>query len=216
MENNIAEVLLIRGRFEDAALRLEHVLERTSRVSGFRADLRGYAMVNLSRMNHFLGQERQARQHLEQGTRMLRGAGARGLLAEASLWQAEFELETNGPRAALRILWPALLETHRLGRKLLQCRGLRILGRIARAQGRPKIAEVNLRRSARLAEHLGADYEKGKALLALAEVYGSERGSKPWQRSGRAVLKHAATIFRRLGAEPDLESALRLRATFED
>jgi len=212
LDNNLGEVFLSRGRFKEAELHFRKVLERDERAPRSRPDLRGYALINLSRVCAGLLRFRLAGQRLEQGIRILTNAGARGLLAEARLWQAELELETGQARAALRTCWPALLETRRLGRKLLEARGLRVLGRIALAHGRHGAAEANLRRSAGLAERIGADYERGLTLLALAELYTPQDGAKGSLRRRNQALKQAIAIFRRLSSEPNLEKALRLQS----
>ena len=90
----------------------------------------------------------------------------------------------------------------------MEARGLRILGRIVLALGRPDEAERYLRESVGLAERLGADKERAPSLFRLAQLYASPAFDKRGQAA--RALRSAASIFRRFGAEAEAELAERL------
>jgi len=209
--NNIGEVLLTQGRLDEAVGHFLKVVETYERA-GDPLAASGLALVNLSRAYQRQHYYKRASERLQQGIGLLRKAGARGLLTEAYLQQAELELETGRTESALRTCGRALRESRELGTKLLEARGLRVLGRIALVRGRHTQAEADLRQSAALADRLGADYEKGLALLYLAEVYASQAQEKGFHRRCGLALRQARAIFRRLGAERDLSRTERMQA----
>jgi len=215
VDNNIGEVFLTQGRLEEAARRFLKVVDTSERAKEPSSALSGYALVNLSRAYQRQKRYEEARENLERGARILRSVGARGLVLEARLQQAELELEMGRAESALRTCWPTLREIRELGRKLLEARGLRILGRIALAQELYAQAEANLRHSAALAERLDANHDKGLALLYLAELYDRQAYKKGFQHRQRLALGKAITIFRRLGTEADLMRGLRSQAELE-
>ncbi|MEE8442389.1 MAG: tetratricopeptide repeat protein, partial [Dehalococcoidia bacterium] len=210
--NNIGEVLLTQGNLEAAVEHLQVVVE-TYEQTGDPLAATGLALVNMSRAHQLQQNYQKARESLEQGVGLLRKAGARPLLTEASLQNAELELETNGAEAALRICQRALREARETGMKPLEARGLRVLGRIDLARGHYVQAETHLRESAALSGRLGSDYERGLALLTIAELCAESAHEKDIRRRGYTALKQAISIFRRLGAAMDLSKALGLEAT---
>ena len=96
--------------------------------------------------------------------------------------------------------------------RMLEARGLRILGRIALANGRTEQAETCLRESVALARRQGADYETALALLCLAEAYGMGAGGPGVRRRRGVALRQAIAIFRGLRAEGDLPRSLAMQA----
>ena len=209
--NNIGEVLLMQGHVEEAISHLQKVIE-TYEKTGDPLAATGLALVNLSRAYQRQQDYQRAYESLKRGVRLLRRAGARGLLTEANLQRAELNLETDDIESALRTCQRALKETRELGMKLFEARGLRIHGCIAMNRGQYARAEANLRQSIDLTKQISADYEKGVALLCLAKLYGSHRRAKNSRQRYRLALKQALLIFQRIGAHGELSQAFNLQS----
>jgi tetratricopeptide (TPR) repeat protein len=199
VHNNIGEVLLTQGHLSEAVRRFRRVVE-TYEKTGEPLGVSGLALVNLSRAYQRQRHHETAVECVERGKELLRKAGARGPLVEAILQHAELELEAGEVGSAARTCRRALRQSSELGAKLLEARGVRILGRIALARGDRTVAEDNLKRSVALAERLGADYERGLSLLYLAELYDSEPKKTGFRRRSWLARKQAVAILRRLGA----------------
>ncbi len=207
--NNIGEALLAQGSIEDSIGHLQKVVE-TYEERGDPLAAAGLALVNLCRAYQCLGQYDQARVHLRHGRALLKKANAGGLLMEVQVQQAELELEQGQIERAMRTCSLALEQTRQTGAKLLEARALRVMGRISLARGRRSQAESQLLESAVLAETLKADHERALSLLCLAEFYAADTKSLDSLRRGRAFLRKAITLFRRIGATRDLSRALGL------
>ncbi|MBI4340071.1 MAG: tetratricopeptide repeat protein [Chloroflexi bacterium] len=214
VRNNIGEVLLTQGHLEEAVEHLQRVVERYEQT-GEPLAVAGLALVNLSRARQRQQRYGESQDCVEKGIALFRKAGARGLLAEAYLQQAEAELARGRAEAALRTCQRALKDIREMGSRLLETQGLRILGRIAHGQGRLEEAEEDLRESVALAQRLGADYEKAQALLCLAVLYGEQGQREGFARMRGLALRQATAIFRRLGAKGDLSLAMRVQAASE-
>ncbi len=211
VHNNIGEVLLTESRLDEAVGHFQKVVETYDQV-GDPLAAAGLALVNMSRAKQRQHDYTSATHHLERAVELLHKAGARGLLAEAVLQQAELELDTVQTESAFRTCARALQTTRELGAKLLEARALRILGRIALLGGHHAQAEAYLRESAELAHRQGGEYESGLALLSLAEVYGRHGDLKGAGQRRRLALRQATAIFRRLGAEGELSQAMQMQA----
>ncbi|MDP2731102.1 MAG: adenylate/guanylate cyclase domain-containing protein [Dehalococcoidales bacterium] len=212
--NNIAEVLLIQGHIEEAIDHLDKVVETYERT-GSPLGPTGLAMINLSRAYQRQQDYPKAFRQLQKAMELIKKARHPGLQAEALLQQAELELETGQIELARRTCQRGLKETGKMGLKLVEVRGLRILGRInmARADGYVQ-AEANLQQSVLLAEQMKADYEKALSLLYLAELRSSERVGKENRRGFRTAISQAIAIFRRIGAQKDLDRAVKLGTSY--
>ena len=214
VHNNIGEVLLTQGHIEQAIEHLQTLTETCERT-GDLAAATGLALINLSRCYQRQQLFDRALECLEQGVNLLREVGARGLLIEARLQNAELHLETGEIDSASRICHQALRQTREVGARLLESRGLCILGRIRMSRGQYRQAETDLRQSAALAQQLNADYERGRALLYLAELYGNRIEEKGNQHQCQLALRQAEAIFQRMGAQGELAQALRLHKDLE-
>jgi class 3 adenylate cyclase/tetratricopeptide (TPR) repeat protein len=208
--NNIGEVLLMKGNTEAAISHLQKVVQTYEQIGDPMAAT-GLALINLSRAYQCQQDYQIAYESLKRGERLLRKAGARGLLTEARLQRAELHLETGRTDSALRTCQQALNETRKLGMKLFEARGLRIMGCITMKLGRYTRAEDNLRESVDLASQLSADYEKGIALLCLARLYGNQGQEKKSRHQYQISLRKALAIFQRIGAQSQLSQALRFQ-----
>jgi predicted ATPase/class 3 adenylate cyclase len=213
IHSNIGEVLLTQGHLDEAIGHLRKVVDTYER-EGDPLAATGLALVNLSRASQRWHDYERAFDYLKQGKGLLRKAGDRGLLTEALLQEAELHLETAQIESALRRCQQALRDTQALGMKLLEARGLNILGRIELARGRYEQAKANMKQSVVLAKHINADYEMGVALMHLGNLYSTHVQNKYNRRQCQLVLKKAATIFQRAGAEADLSKVLKMQADF--
>jgi len=209
VHNNIGEVLLIQGRLDEAVQHLETAVATHERARDPHAAC-GLALVNLSRASQRQGAYARSSDYLRRGMSILRKTRAGGLLTEARLQQADLRLEMGQVESAQRVCRRALEETRELGMKVLEARGLRILGRIALANGRTERAESSLRESVALARRHDAGYETALTLLCLAELY--DAGERDVRRRRGVALRQAITILRALRAEGDLPRAFRMQA----
>jgi tetratricopeptide (TPR) repeat protein len=207
--NNIGEILLIQGRLEQAASHLEEVVSTYERA-GDPLAAAGLSLVNLCRVCQRQQDFEKASEYLQRGIELLSKVGARALVTEAYLQQAELHLEKGQLETARRMCQQALRRTRELASRVLEARALRILGRINMMQNDPGAAEDSLRQSITLARQLNADYERGLALLFLAALYRDYPLKDGIRRHYKSVLKQAIAIFRRIGAQLDLSQALAL------
>jgi class 3 adenylate cyclase/tetratricopeptide (TPR) repeat protein len=210
--NNMGEVYLIQGHLPEAQEHLVRVVETFDRL-GEPLAATGFALINLSRASQRRHQHKEAWDHLHHGLTLLRKAGARGLLTEALLQQAELELEDGLVELATRSCERALGSAREMGMQLQEARALCIEGKIAMAHHDSDQAQEYLRRSIALAEGTGAQYERGVALLNLAKIYLNDGQGGASHKSGSQPLRRATSIFRRLGAEIELAQAKELRAS---
>jgi class 3 adenylate cyclase/tetratricopeptide (TPR) repeat protein len=209
--NNVGEVLLVMDRRDEAIKHLQKVVE-TYEKEGSPIGCCGLALVNLARAYQRQEDYQAAFDCLERGTKLLQKAGARSFLAEAVLQRSELLLATSQVEAAMSTCRRALDDAQASGFKLVQARGLHILGRIDMTRGLLEQAKEHLQQSADLARRIKADYECGVALLSLARLYLSLRKDRKWGRRSQLALKRAVTIFRRVGAQADLAQALQMQA----
>jgi len=199
--NNVGEVLLTMGQTDEA---LEAFLAAVQPYEN--ADnppyIFGLALVNLSRAYQRKRDYGLAFQAIQRGVRHLKKIGARTLLAEATLQQAEIELEAGDLAGGLRTSQGSLKEVGEMGNTLLQARGLRISGRIHAELGEYQHAEDALKESISLARRAGAAYEEGLSLLRLAELWRREK--KDNSARYQAAIRHGTTILEAMGATADL------------
>lgn len=200
--NNLGEVLLKQGEIAEAAEHFEQTVEIFQR-QGERVAAMGLALVNLSRARLAGGDREGARQRLDEGERLLRGAGARGLLTEALLQRAELALADGDLVAADLHGQECLAAAREMGMQVMEAKCLTVLGEVAARAGRRTEALENLRASSTLCARLGAGYEQGVALLLLARIHANTGQSARYAR-------RAASIFGRLRVESRLAQAQRL------
>jgi tetratricopeptide (TPR) repeat protein len=212
--NNIGEVLIIRGQLEEA-LNHFHEVVSTYKRTGNPVAAAGLALVNLSRASQKKQEYKKAVEYLQQGIQLLKKTGDRGMVTEANLQEAELYLETENIDSALITCQRALKKARELNIKLLEARGLRILGRIDSFRGIYERAEANIQQSVTIAKQINADYERGLALLYLAELYVKSINTRDYQYKGKLTLKHAISIFQRIGAKRDLAYANMLKTTLQ-
>ncbi len=208
--SNIGEVLLAQGRLDEAIDHFQKVVAIYREV-GNPVGVAGSVLLNLSRAYLLQGQAKTAADCLEEGTRLVRKAGEQRLVLEALLRRAELDLENGQVESAALVAGRALEGAQGTGMTLMEARALRILGCVALARGNSAEAEARLRQSAALAGRQGGQYERGQALLDLARLY-EQMPAMPGGRQRRwQVLRQAMSVFRRVGAQRDLDQALRLQ-----
>jgi tetratricopeptide (TPR) repeat protein len=210
--NNIGEVLLIQGHLEEAVSHLQEVVATYERT-GNPIAVTGLALVNLSRAHQKQQHYEKAMEHLQYGIKLLQKARAPTLLTEAYLQEAELRLETDHIDSALRICQQTLKKVRQMNIKLLEARGLRILGRIDLARGLYEQAEANIQQSIILTQSLNADYERGLSLLYLAELYGKYNNKKNYRYRGQLNLRQATDIFHQIGAKRELAYANTIKTS---
>jgi tetratricopeptide (TPR) repeat protein len=206
--NNIAEVLLQLGRTEEAIDHLRHVVDNWEERK-MPPVLVGFSLVNLSKGLLRQGESREAAHALEEGRRLLAQAGARGLLIEADIQAAQLALDDGRLEEAQTACLEAIEAAQKAGAKLNEAQALHTLGRVRLACKDLVEAEEHLHSSVRLAEEVGADYDKGLALLAVSELYALHDPTE----EGRHVapLAEAIALFEGMGADHDLCKAVELR-----
>lgn len=210
--NNLAEVLLALGETESA-------IEQLEEAAGCEAvdspALLGLVHVNLCRAYMRLQRFAEARHEIESGEQLLEEAHAHALLAEARIQEAELLLETGEAERAHKECERALAAACSMHARLLEARGLRVLGRTHAVCGRLDQAEESLLNSMELARDLGAQHELGLSLLALAATYGLHTWPDGRRRPYSKVLRRAETALAGVGAKYDLERAAGLREVLE-
>jgi class 3 adenylate cyclase/tetratricopeptide (TPR) repeat protein len=207
--NNVGEVLLTLGKLDESIDNLNKVVE-TYDLKGNPLAACGLALVNMSRAYQRKMEYDKALKAINRGMNLMKKAQARGLIVEGLLQQAELELVTSEVAVSYKTCRHAIEQAHELGLKLLQARGLHILGRVYAIRGSLQKAEQSFKESVEISSGIKADYERGIALKHLADVYGQQNDDKTLSRKRKQLLKTASSIFRRVEAEADLQEVLRL------
>jgi tetratricopeptide (TPR) repeat protein len=201
IHNNIGEVLLARGDTTGAREHLQHVMSAFTTQSGLAA-LTGLAEINLSRCDLADGDLDGAESHARRGIRLLKGVGAQGLLDEADLQLAEVTIARGGAAVGARRARAAILRARTSGAKLIEARGLRLLGIAMGIEGKVAQAHDTLRQSVALAREIDAGIEEARALLDLVRLDNRSPTS-----ARRRALNRAEALARRSGALPELAQA---------
>lgn len=212
--NNVGEVLVVMGRLDEAIDHLLKVVE-TYEQKGEPVGCSGLAMVNLSRAYQRKGDYEKAFESLRRGVQLLRKVRVRAFVAEGVLQEAELELETGHTQTAFRLCQCALKEVTELGMKIVESRGLRIMGRIRSALADYSRAEADLLESITLAKNAGGLHEEGLSLLSVAELYLRQPEVQSTRPNALKALRKAASILASLGAQRDLARAVQLLAILE-
>jgi tetratricopeptide (TPR) repeat protein len=204
---NVAEILNIHGRYDDAIEHLQVARQMCERVGGGDTTVLGFTLLNLARAHARKDRPHEACDYLEESVARLKRAGATTFLAEARLHRAELLLASGQLSAAFAQCQRGLAEARGRGMKFIEMRGLRLQGRIAAARGDVEDAERSLRQSEELARRSASPYDRGLALLDLAEVRSA--AGRPYRR----MLATASALLAPTGAAPDIERARALEAS---
>jgi tetratricopeptide (TPR) repeat protein len=208
-EGNLAEILVMRGAYEEAIQHCQIALDLFERAGGAQGgahNMMGFALMMLSRALTRQGLYDEAATHLDDAMALLEGSGATTYLAEARLQRAELLIATGQLERALAEDEQGLKDAREQGMRLMEIRGLWLLGRITAAAGDITTAERCLKESEDLARRAAASYERALAQLALAELYAAN--GRPYRRA----LAKAIGLLEPTGAAPDIERARRLAA----
>ena len=100
-----------------------------------------------------------------------------------------------------------------MGMRILEARSLRLLGELDAAMGLAERGEERLRESLAIAERIGAEYDRGRAMLSLGRLI-QERTER--RRAATRMLEDTVRVFERLGAESDLREARALAGMVPD
>jgi tetratricopeptide (TPR) repeat protein len=211
VRNNMAEVLLMQGRFAEAEGHLSEVVT-SHRAGNARTALAGLAEVNLSRCSMKQHNLVAARTHVERGLRLLSSVGAEGLHAEALLQRIELQLAEHDAAGARRDVRRVLKTVQKLETSVLEARAERLLGLAEASLDRTGPALLHLRQSVAIARQAGALYEEALALSDLARVLlGSPRSRGLAARS----LRRASSILSRMDAASDLADVERVQQSMK-
>jgi tetratricopeptide (TPR) repeat protein len=193
--NNIGEILLIQGVLDDAERNFNLAVQGSGSDEELTA-LAGLAYVNLCRVSMARGDLASAGDHLREGVRLLRKAGARGLLTEARLQRAELLLASGDDlAAAMREAQRGYEEARASGDRRLESRGERLIGQIFAAGGDHNAASTRIAAAATLARKIGERYEEALALTAQARLY-ETTGRRP----PTAIMRRADTLLEQMRA----------------
>jgi class 3 adenylate cyclase/tetratricopeptide (TPR) repeat protein len=207
--NNVGEVLLTLGKLDESIDHLNKVVE-TFELKGNPLAACGLALINMSKAYQRKIEYQKASNALSRGMNLLKKAQARGLLVEGLMQQAELELAASNLKAAAKTCRQALKDTQELGLKLLRARGLHILGRIYTSRGQFSRAEQSINESISISNGIKADYERGIALMHLAELYSKTGKERYMPKRHRKLLKRALAIFNQVEAEADIQEVRQL------
>jgi tetratricopeptide (TPR) repeat protein len=169
IENNIGEVLLVRGQVDSAAARFANTVA-VHDATGQAPVWAGLALINLSRVATCQGDLDEAHRALDRGALLLRRARARGLLLEAMQQRVVLHVVEGELTDAARVNRRLASEAHALGMQLFEARSSILDGRIALLEGDRERGEAALRHAVRVAESVGARQEQAEALAELASA----------------------------------------------
>jgi tetratricopeptide (TPR) repeat protein len=208
---NIGEIYVIRGDFGLAVEHLSSVIEECGRLPSMLL-IEGTACLTLARAYVGLACHEQAEVVLRRSLSLLEKACTPAMLAEAQLMRAELELDMGEPDAQ-HTCQQALEAAQELGHQSLASRASCVLGRVAQAQGDRTQAERLIRDSVSQAERIDAPYERGLALLALAELYATWSDPGERRMQFRRTVRQAIRVLESVGARAAAEKARALAAS---
>jgi tetratricopeptide (TPR) repeat protein len=211
VEGNIGELHVACGDFKPAIEHLQSALDACDRLPTAYLIEAG-ARLNLARAHQGLQHYNEAATELQHAASLYTKAGAPADVTEVMLQQADLELERGSLSDAQRTCEEALDAADGLGHRQHMARATRILGRIAQAQGDKRHGEELLRDSAAEAERIGAQGERGLALLALAELYAVWDAPAERRAAFRRTVRQAIKVLENVGARAAAEKARALQS----
>jgi tetratricopeptide (TPR) repeat protein len=203
---NIAEAHVMRGDYDLAIEHLTTALDACGR-SGRALWLEGYACLNLARAYQGKGMLSEAMASVQQSIAWLTKAQTPGMLAESLVQRAELELVGGSLKVAARTCDSALDLLSTLGMTRIESNALRVRGLILRARGDDQAAEESLVGAVESATRAAAPFERGIALLALADLYSRPGDTTRRARPYRRLLREATRTFTRVGARVWIQRA---------
>jgi tetratricopeptide (TPR) repeat protein len=213
IHNNMGEVLLMMGDAAEAATHLEQVVRANASDANLNA-VAGLSEVNLSRCRVLEGDLVAAEQHLGRGMKLLRGVGARGLLAEARLQSGELRLAQGRAQLALREALAALDEAKALNARLLEASAERLVALAYAAMGNHDAAWTHGALSVTLATQAHAEHERARSAIVLARIaVAAGRRVPPSVMIG---LRRATSVLDRMDARRELAAAEQLLREIEE
>ncbi|HEX9093632.1 MAG TPA: tetratricopeptide repeat protein, partial [Coriobacteriia bacterium] len=201
---NLAENLMMQGETNEALAHLQAALDLCEQAGGRDTTVVGFVLAQFSRAYALQGRNEEATKRLDESVTMLQRTGAATVLAEARLQRAELLLAEGQYAQAVAQCERGLSEARELGMKVVEMRGLRLMGRIERLRLDLSNSERYLRESEDLARRSSAPFDLGLALLDLAETRAA--AGRPYRR----VLATATALLAPTGAVPDIERARAL------
>jgi class 3 adenylate cyclase/tetratricopeptide (TPR) repeat protein len=204
-QSNLGELLLQMGDTDEALVHLQEAVKLRG-ADGVPPSLTGFALILLSRALLRTDDLVGAEAALTEGRDLLRSIDAKGLLLDAAVQEAELHLARGDAEATARVCSDLRAEAACMGAQLSEAQALALLGRVGLRRGESVEALEYLSASVRLAQEAGADYDRARALTALAEA---EAGCGDAACS--ATLDEAVALLEQMGARYDLACALALR-----
>lgn len=177
-------------------------------AEGVPPSLAGFALILLSRALLRTGDLGGAETAVAEGRELLESIDARGLLLDAAAQEAELCLARGDAEGTARVCEGLRAAAAAMGAQLSEAQALALLGRAGLLGGEAVAALEHLAASVQLAAEAGADYERGRALTALAEA---QAACGLGEESCAATLDEAVALLERMGARYDLAHALDLR-----
>jgi tetratricopeptide (TPR) repeat protein len=215
-QNNLGELRMLMGDTEGAIVHLKEAVGRRDEQGVSPASV-GWAFINLSKAYSRLGRLLEAEEAAAEGRGLLQRTGARALLLDVAIQEISLLLARGRLHAAERSCRAMIGDARALGAPVSEAQGLCMLARIKLARQDAAGALENAQASAALAEKSGVDYERGQALLCLAEARGLRAfqaqggaGQAEGHESWRDALDQAIHLFRKMGAQYDLDKALEV------
>ena len=207
LNNNIGEILLTRGKIQDAidSFGLTVVAFESKKCE---KPLAGLALVNLCRCHRANNDLITAEETIKRGTTLLKEVGSDVLIAESELDLIELKLDQKKLKDAIKQGQKSLEKIKQLNVAPLLVRAERVLGNAWVANNEIKKAKLHLQESINLAKKLNAEHEEAKSIIALTTVC---IRSNTQDKKINKLLKHAITILENMGAELDLAQAKDLQ-----
>jgi tetratricopeptide (TPR) repeat protein len=175
-------------------------------------NLLGCAWLNLGRAQVLLGDTEDAQSSLARARALLRKANASGILLDVDLEEARLDLVRGDVEAARSKTKVVLVGARQAQSWFTEIDSLLLLGSLELKAQDVQAAREAIDAALARAGEMGADHERGRGLLLLAELQAGAAGTSEEPATALATLDEARALFRRMGAKEDLAQTRRLRA----
>jgi tetratricopeptide (TPR) repeat protein len=201
-DNNLGGIALNQGRVDEAVAFYQQALASLEQIGG-SAYVLGIVVMNLGAAFIRKGRADQAREHLHISQNYFGQAKSRDFLPEMHRHLARAALIAGEPGQAEAQCQEALRLARELSMRSEEGCCLRVLGEIAREQGRLDQARTVLEESVHILQEIADEYELARSQFSLARVYAA-LGLRP---QARELMEQCTGVFRRLEAAMDLLAA---------
>jgi class 3 adenylate cyclase/tetratricopeptide (TPR) repeat protein len=205
-DNNLGGIALNQGRLDEALGFYQRAL-RSLEQMGESLYVQGALHMNLGHTFVRRGEPEAAYEHLRAAESQFEQAQARDWLPEMYRHFAEAALISSDLDGAHAHAQKALQLARELSMRNEEGNSLRILGRIACAQGQHSAAERHLTESVGILLEIHDDYEWARSLLALAQL----RFAQGQVARSTDALERCAPVLARLGARQEMADVQALQ-----